>query len=104
MRSLARVTLASRWASAIVLTRDSLLHYGTVTPLQVLCKDPANPLPGQEAPKPTSIPIQGIEEWEVQESLGSKLVRRQLKYCTSWVGHNLDPCHEDATSRPFGTR
>ena len=33
MRSLACVTLASQWASAIIPTRDSLLHYGTVTPV-----------------------------------------------------------------------
>ena len=66
-------------------------HIHDVFAPDVLCKDPADPLPGQEAPKPASIPIQGVEEWEVQDILGSKLVRRQLKYRTSWVGHDPDP-------------
>ena len=51
-------------------------HIHDVFAPDVLCKDLADPLPGQEAPKPASIPIQGVEEWEVQEILGSKLVQR----------------------------
>jgi len=57
----------------------------------VLCKDPMDPLPGQEAPKPPSIPIQGVEEWEVEEILASKLHRSNLKYRVKWVGHDPDP-------------
>lgn len=57
----------------------------------VLCKDPRDPLPGQEAPKPPGTPIQGVEEWEVNEVLASKLVRSTLKYRVNWVGHDPDP-------------
>jgi hypothetical protein len=56
----------------------------------LLCKDPADPLPGQEAPKPPGQPIAGVEEWEVQEILASKLVRNKLKYRVSWTGHDPD--------------
>lgn len=57
----------------------------------VLCKDPQDPLPGQEAPKPVGTPIQGVEEWEVREILASKLYRSTLKYRVSWIGHDPDP-------------
>ena len=57
----------------------------------LLCKDPQDPLPGQEAPKPPGEPIQGVEEWEVDQILASKLYRAKLKYQVSWIGHNPDP-------------
>jgi transposase InsO family protein len=57
----------------------------------VLRKDPEDPLPGQEPPKPPGIPIQGVEEWEVEEVLASKLYRSILKYRVKWVGHDPDP-------------
>jgi hypothetical protein len=57
----------------------------------LLCKDPQDPLPGQEAPKPPGEPIQGVEEWEVDQILASKLYRAKLKYRVSWIGHDPDP-------------
>ena len=57
----------------------------------LLCKDPQDPLPGQEAPKPPGVPIQGVEEWEVDQILASKLYRSKLKYRVSWIGHDPDP-------------
>ncbi|USP72775.1 uncharacterized protein yc1106_06638 [Curvularia clavata] len=57
----------------------------------LLCKDPQDPLPGQEPPKPPATPIQGVEEWEVEEILASKLYRSNLKYQVRWVGHDPDP-------------
>ena len=66
-------------------------HIHNVFAPDVLSKDPADPLPGQENPKPVSIPIDGVEEWEVQEILASKLIRGKLMYRTSWVGHDPDP-------------
>ena len=66
-------------------------HIHDVFAPDVLCKDPVDPLPGQEAPKPVGIPIQGVEEWEVQDILASKIIRRKLVYRTSWVGHDPDP-------------
>lgn len=64
----------------------------------VLCKDPSDPLPGQEAPKPPSTPIQGVEEWEVEEILASKLYRSKLKYKVKWVGHDPDPVWYNASN------
>lgn len=66
-------------------------HIHDVFAPDVLCRDPADPLPGQENPKPVSIPVDGVEEWEVQEILASKLVCGKLMYRTSWVGHDPDP-------------
>jgi hypothetical protein len=57
----------------------------------LLCKDTQDPLPGQEAPKPVSTPINGVEEWEVEEILASKLSRSKLFYKVRWIGHNPDP-------------
>jgi hypothetical protein len=57
----------------------------------LLCKDPQDPLPGQEPQKPPGTPINGVEEWEVEEILASKLVRSTLKYRVKWIGHDPDP-------------
>jgi hypothetical protein len=57
----------------------------------VLIKAPEDPLPGQDPPKPSGTAIQGVEEWEVDEVLASKLVKSNLKYKVSWVGHDPDP-------------
>jgi transposase InsO family protein len=57
----------------------------------VLSKDPNNPLPGQENPKPSGELIDGVEEWEVQDILAVRLVHKSLKYQVSWVGHDPDP-------------
>ena len=56
-----------------------------------LCKDPNDPLPGQEPPKPSSTPVNGVEEWEVEEILASKLRYGKLMYRVKWRGHDPDP-------------
>ncbi len=35
--------------------------------------------------------MQGVEEWEVEEILASKLYWLTLKYRVRWVGHDSDP-------------
>ena len=46
-----------------------------------LRKDPGNPLPGQANPEPPLLELQdGETEYEVQEILAVKLLRRKLKY------------------------
>ncbi|KAH7554700.1 hypothetical protein BM1_07361 [Bipolaris maydis] len=52
---------------------------------ELLCKDPQDPLPGQEAPKPPGIPICGVDEWEVEEILAN-MTRTPLSTLppTSW--------------------
>jgi hypothetical protein len=71
------------------LPRGSTIH--DVFAPDVLTKDPNNPLPGQESPKPSGKVIAGHEEWDVEEILAVKLTQNTLKYRASWVGHDPDP-------------
>ena len=57
----------------------------------MLSKDPNDPLPGQQNPKPAREIVIGQEEWEVREILAVRLIRNRLKYQVSWVGHDPDP-------------
>ncbi len=63
------------------LPRGSLIH--DVFTLDVLTKDPNNPLPGQESPKPLGKVIASHEEWDIEEILAVKLTRNILKYRAS---------------------
>jgi hypothetical protein len=50
-----------------------------------------DPLPGQRNDPPLPIQVNGDDEWEVDEVLASKLVRRTLQYQVSWKGYDPDP-------------
>ena len=52
--------------------------------------DPAadDPLPGQHNPPPPPIIVDEQEEYEVEEILDSKMVRRRLKYKVKWTGYD----------------
>ena len=78
------------------LPRGSKIH--DVFAPDVLKKDPDDPLPGQPPPNPPGEPIQGVEEWEVDEILASKLTRSTLKYKVSWIGHDPDPVWYNASN------
>ena len=71
------------------LPKGSRIH--DVFAPDVLIKDPNNPLPGQENPKPPGEMIAGEQEWEIDKILAVKLTRSTLKYQVSWVGHDPDP-------------
>jgi hypothetical protein len=71
------------------LPKGSRIH--DVFAPNLLCKSPQDPLPGQEAPKPPGTPIDGVEEWEVEEILASRQYRRGIQYRVKWVGHDPDP-------------
>ena len=47
-----------------------------------------DPLTGQKQPPPPPIVVDENPEWEVEEILDSKLVRRTLKYLVRWVGYD----------------
>jgi hypothetical protein len=49
-----------------------------------------DPLPGQQNYPPLLIQVNGDDEWEVDEILASKLVRRSLRYRVRWKGYDLD--------------
>jgi hypothetical protein len=50
-----------------------------------------NPLLGQQNDLPLPIQVNGDEEWEVDEIIASKLVRRYLQYRVSWKGYDPNP-------------
>jgi hypothetical protein len=75
-------------AYRLLLPKGSTMH--DVFSPELLIKDPNDPLPGQEAPKPSGEIIAGQEEWELEEILAVKLIRKKLKYQVKWVGHDPD--------------
>jgi transposase InsO family protein len=61
-----------------------------------LRKDPANPLDGQHPDPPLPVEYNNQPEWEVEEVLASKKLRRKLVYRVKWVGLDHDPVWYDA--------
>ena len=59
--------------------------------LDVLTKDPNNPLPGQESPKLLGEVITSYREQDIEEILAIKLTKNTLKYKVSQVNYNLEP-------------
>jgi hypothetical protein len=55
-----------------------------------LCKDPANPLPGQTNKEPGSTKVNGELEWEVEKILSSKVLYSKLYYKVEWKGWDID--------------
>jgi hypothetical protein len=70
------------------LPKSSTIH--DVFSPDVLMKAPDDPLPGQEAPEPSSEVIEGVEEWEVEQILAVRLVRNKLQYQVNWLGYDPD--------------
>jgi predicted aspartyl protease len=58
---------------------------------QNLRKAPENPLPGQANEPLAPIRITNDDEYEVQEIIAVKLVRKKLKYRAKWLGADDDP-------------
>jgi transposase InsO family protein len=58
-----------------------------------------NPAPGQRHEPPPPVEVQGLEEWEVEDILDSRIERRgrngRLKYTVKWVGYDT-PTEEPA--------
>ena len=48
-------------------------------------------LPGQKNDPPLPIQVNSDNEWEVEEILASKIVRKTLQYRVSWKGYNPNP-------------
>jgi transposase InsO family protein len=56
-----------------------------------LRKASEDPLPGQGNSPSLPIQVNGDDEWEVEEILASKLLRKALHYRVKWIGYDPDP-------------
>ena len=56
--------------------------------VSVLKPAASNPLAGQKKPSPPPIIVNNNVEFQIEEILDSKLVRKTLKYIVRWVGYN----------------
>ena len=56
-----------------------------------------DPLPGQHNPPPPPVIVNGVEEYEIEQILDSKLVRNTLRYLVKWLGYDA-PTWEPAES------
>ena len=56
----------------------------------LLALDPQDPLPGQEAPEPLPIEIDGEQEWEVEDIVDVKKVRNRIVARVKWTGYDED--------------
>jgi hypothetical protein len=56
-----------------------------------LRKASKDPLPGQRNEPPMPIQVNNDDEWEVDQILASKVIRKSLFYRVSWIGYDPDP-------------
>lgn len=56
-----------------------------------LRKDPRDPLPGQDHPRPPADVVDNEDEWEVESILASRVHYKTLQYQVSWTGWDPDP-------------
>ena len=49
----------------------------------------ANPFPGRIVAPPPAIQVDGVEEFEVNSILDSRIRRRKLEYYVDWVGYDV---------------
>ena len=69
---------------------DAIRVHSIFSP-EKLRKAATDPLPGQKNNPPPPIKVNGDSEWEVEQILASKLIRKTLKYQVSWKGYDPDP-------------
>lgn len=59
--------------------------------INLLRKNPNNPLPGQRNPEPPPVKIGKHDEWLVEHIVGSRRYRRRLEYRVKWMDHKHNP-------------
>lgn len=59
-------------------------------PVELLQKDPNDPLPGQRNPPPAPVIGTDQPEWEVARILGSRHYRRVLQYRVKWINEETE--------------
>jgi transposase InsO family protein len=75
-----------------------------VLPSDRLRKAASDPLPGQLVEAPAPIKVTGELEYEVEEILASKILRKKLVYRASWAGYDLDPKWYPASNFKYSPR
>lgn len=69
---------------------DSMKVHKVFSP-DKLRKAPDNPVPSQKVDPPPPIVIAADTEFEVQDILASKIVRKEVRYKVRWIGYEDDP-------------
>ena len=64
------------------------MRYHPVYHVSLLDPAASDPLVGQKQPPPPPMIVEENPEWEVEEILDSRLVRKTLKYVVRWVGYD----------------
>ena len=82
--------ITGRKGYAYILDLPDHIKVDNQFPADRLRKAADNPLPGQIEPPEPPIEVRGEQEWEVEEIVNSKLVRKVLRYQAIWKGYDQD--------------
>ncbi len=82
------VKVVSPWAYKLELPAEIEIH--PVQHVSYLNPVDEDLFPGQRAPPPPPVQVNGEEEWYVDEILDSRMCRRRLEYLVKWTGYEKE--------------
>ena len=74
--------------SAVRLRLPNTVRIHPVFHVSLLAHAANDPLPGQQAPPPPAVIVDGEEEWEVERVLDSRTYYRHFQYLVKWKGYD----------------